>query len=252
MKTITLLLCTLSASFLTSCVITGSSSGPSSGSKAPQIKPDKTFYLTGKPQWNSIKDVENFFGNSDSVFISGSKLDLKGSRLSGKRLKHPSNSNDENAQELKVAFDNFHLTNGNIDDIPGGIVLRGNNARLSKLTFTTRGEDFVSTLKDTVSGTRIESCRFYNGSGDKAIQLNAAKDATISNCYITGGQTGIRLQESTSKTKNIKCEVRNTTFDKVPTAINIAGYTTLTSSGNKFINVQKQYQIGPKAKVIKK
>jgi hypothetical protein len=252
MNITTLLLCTLSALFLTSCATIGQNSGPSSGSKPPEIRPSKTFYLTGEPIWKSIKDAEKFFGNSNSVSITSSKIDLKGNRLSGKKLKHPSNSNDENAQSLKITFDNLHLTNGNIDDMPGGIMLRGNNAQLSKLSFTTRGEDFVSTPKDIVSGVKIESCQFYNGGGDKAIQLNAAKDSEISNCYITGGQTGIRLQESTSKTKDIKCIVRNTIFDQIPTAINIDGYTTLTSSQNKFTKVKQQYKVGPNAKVITK
>lgn len=252
MNTTTSLLCTLSALCLTSCVTTGQSSGPSKGSKPPEITVAKTFYLSGTPKWDSIQDARAFFGESKDVTISGNTIDLQGNRLSGKKLKHPSNPNDENAQELKVTFDNFHLTNGNIDDIPGGIMLRGNNARLSKLTFTTRGEDFVSTPKDIVSGTRIESCRFYNGGGDKAVQLNAAKDSQISNCYFTGGQTGIRLQESSSKTKDIRCEVRDTTFDQVPTAINIDGYTTLVSSGNKFIDVQQNYKRGTNVTIITK
>lgn len=242
-------------SVLPSCQTTGSSTGPSQGAKAPVSitkAVNKTFYLTGKPQWNKIEDAKKFFGNSTDVTIKGNTIDLEGNRLSGKKLKHPSNSNNENAQELKIVFDNLHLTNGNIDDIPGGIMLRGNKAKLSELDFTTRGEDYVSTLKDTVSGTIIDRCRFYNGGGDKSVQLNAAKDAEITNCYFTGGQTAIRLQESTSKTKNIKCAVRYTTFDKVPTAINVAGYTTLTSEKNVFKNVSEQYNGGPHTKIIKK
>lgn len=237
--------------FLTSCVSTGGS-GPSAGSKPPVVNPTKTFYLTGDPHWKTIADAKKFFGNSSAVSFTGNTIDLNGSRISGKKLKHPSNSQDEKAQYLKIGFDNLHLTDGSVDDIPGGIMLRGNKARLSKLIFTTRGEDYVSTAKDTVSGIVIDGCKFYNSKGDKSIQLNAAKDAKITNCYITGGQTGIRLQESTSKTKGIKCEVSNTVFDQVPTAINVAGYTTLTVSGNTFKGVSEQYNGGPHTKIIKK
>lgn len=236
---------------LNSCISTGSS-GPTAGVKPPVINPTKTFYLTGQPYWKTIIDAKKFFGSSNAVSFTGNTIDLKGSRISGKKLKHPSNSQDEQAQELKIGFDNLHLTNGSVDDIPGGIVLRGNKARISKLIFTTGGEDYVSTAKDTVSGTVIDGCKFYNGKGDKSIQLNAAKYAKITNCYITGGQTGIRLQESTSKTKGIKCEVSNTVFDQVPTAINVSGYTTLTVSGNTFKGVSEQYIGGPHTKIVKK
>lgn len=237
---------------LTSCQSTGSSedTSASNGAKQPiQAEPTKTFYLTGQPQWNSPSDAKKFFGSSSQVSVSGSVIDLKGNRLSGKKLKHPSNSNSEQAQELKIAYDNFTLKNGNVDDIPGGIVIRGNNARFTNLTFTTKGEDYVSTLKDNADGTVIEKCKFYNRGGDKSIQLNSAKNALIDRCYITGGQTAIRLQESTSKWKNIKCSVTNTTFEKVPTAINVDGYTTVNLSNNKFIGVSEQYKKGSHAKL---
>jgi len=250
-KWITTLCILIAQALLTSCVSTGGS-GPSAGSKPPVVNPTKTFYLTGQPHWKTIADAKKFFGSSSAVSLTGNTINLKGSRISGKKLKHPSNSQDEQAQELKIGFDNLHLTNGSVDDIPGGIVLRGNKAKLSKLIFTTSGEDYVSTAKDTVRGTIIDGCKFYNNKGDKSIQLNAAEDAEITNCYITGGQTAIRLQESTSKRKNIKCSVRDTTFDKVPTAINVAGYTTLTVSGNTFKGVSEQYNGGPHTKIIKK
>jgi len=163
----------IAQALLTSCVSTGGS-GPSAGSKPPVVNPTKTFYLTGQPHWKTIADAKKFFGSSNAVSFTGNTINLKGSRISGKKLKHPSNSQDEQAQELKIGFDNLHLTNGSVDDIPGGLVLRGNKAKLSKLIFTTSGEDYVSTAKDTVRGTIIDGCKCYNNKGDKSIQLNAA------------------------------------------------------------------------------
>lgn len=250
MKILTSLLCILLAPFLViSCESTQESDGPENGAKAPISTAAETFYLRGEPQWNSPADAKKFFGLSSQVSVNGTTIDLKGNRLSGKKLKHFRDSNNERSQPLKITYDNFNLRNGNIDDIPGGIVVRGNKARFTNLTFTTKGEDYVSTLKDTADGIIIEGCKFYNRGGDKSIQLNSAKNAIIDSCYITGGQTAIRLQESTSKWKNIKCYVTNTTFEKVPTAINVDGYTTLNLSGNKFISVPEKYKKGPNAKI---
>lgn len=244
----------LICSSLTSCLSTGSSS--MSGVKPPKLEPKKTWYLSGsQPTWNDIQDAKKFLTGAT---WNNNTVDLKGNAVSGKKLKHPSNSQNENSIPLKIDINKFTITNGIFTDIPGGIVIKGRDNKLDGLTFTVSGEDFLSTQRSTSSkkdpiGLTVKDCKFYNdGGGDKSLQFNNADDVVVDGAYITGGITGIRLQESRDK-KKVSCVIKNTTFEKVDTAMNIAGNTTVTLSGNKYKSVNKQtVKSGSGVKLINK
>ena len=230
---------------MVSCSTSGG--GPSQGKKPPVFEGPKTIYLSGTPVWKTMADVRKSLGSA--VTISGTKVNLNGNRLSGKKIKHPKDKDDEKSIPLRIYIDGFQLTDGIIDDIPGGIVITAKNTKWKNLTFTTRGEDYISTIKDKAPGITIENCKFYNGGGDKSIQLNDANGALIKKSYVTGGITAARIQESSSKNKSVKARVESTTFDSVPTALNVDGYTTLELKGNTYKNVGQKIVKGSHVKI---
>lgn len=231
---------------LASCSTTGG--GPSEGVKHPDVKPAKTVYLTGTPQWKTMDEVKKALGSAAT--ISGTKVDLKGNAISGKKIKHPSNSQDEDSIPLKIQIEKFSLENGIIRDIPGGVVVKSNFNTFKNLTFIESGEDFISTYTDGAKGTVVDKCKFYNDrDGDKSGQFNSAVDTTIKNSYFTGGITAIRLQESSSKQKDVRAYVEGNEFVKVPTAVNGDGDLTIYAHGNSYDNVREKFVLGPHAKV---
>lgn len=242
------LLSTLLCAFLVSCA---SSPGPSAGVKPPKLDPPQTISLTGEPVWNTMEDVKKAVGSRGR--ISGKTLDLQGNAISGSKIKKPGSSQNENAIPLRIKIDGFTLKNGIVLKIPGGVVVKADNVTFEKLTFTDIGEDAVSTATDAAPGIRILNCKFYNSSkGDKSIQANDARNAVIDGNFITGGQTAVRLQESSSKSRNVKATVTGNTFEKVPTAVNVNGYTTVTASGNTYKEVAEKWNGGSHTKIIEK
>lgn len=236
---------TLFCAFLVSCA----SSGPSSGVKEPTVNPKSTVYLTGETAWRSIADVKKTLGAKAKY--SGNTVDLQGNAISGKKIKR-GGSQDENSIPLRIYIDKFYLKNGIVRDIPGGIVVRAENTKFESLLFIEIGEDALSNNTDAAPGVTVSNCKFYNGGGDKALQLNDARNAEIKNSYFTGGQTAIRLQESSGKARDVKATVTKNTFEKVPTAVNVSGYTTVTASGNEYKEVQEKWNGGDHTKIIEK
>ena len=245
MKFIMILICLA----MQGCLSTGGG-GPSNGTAAPKVDPPSTIYLSGEPVWRTLDDVKLATGSKGKLI--GNVLDLMGCAISGKRIKHPKNSQDEKSLPLRIYIKGFTIRNGIIRDIPGGIVLMSDNCKLQDLLFIDPGEDYVSTPKDSAQSTEITRCKFYNRNGDKAGQLNDARKAKVIDCYFTGGQTALRIQESTSKSRGVTVTVTDCVFDDVPTGVNVDGYTTVTSSGNTFKGVAKKWVLGPHAKVINK
>ena len=228
------------------------SSGPSAGVSPPKLDPPATIYLEGDaPTWSSLADVRKAIGSKGK--LSGSTLDLQGCAISGVRLKHPKNSQDEKSTPLRIKIPGFEIRNGTITDIPGGIVNSADGPAFRKLTFVRVGEDALSNTKDQCEEMEVSDCRFYNGAkGDKSLQLNDARDAIVRGNYFTGGITAIRLQESTAKARDVRVFLKDNTFEKVPTAVNVDGYTTVEASGNIYKAVGKKWVLGPHATTVEK
>lgn len=213
------------------------------------MKPKATVYLTKETPWRTMEDVKKTLGTKAKY--SGTTVDLQGNAISGKKIKREG-SQDEDSVPLRVYIDKFQLKNGIIRDIPGGIVVRAKDTTFSDLLFIEIGEDALSNNTDAAPGVTVLNCKFYNSGGDKSLQLNDARDAEIKNSYFTGGQTAIRLQESSGKARGVKATVTKNTFEKVPTAVNVSGHTTVTASGNTYKEVQEKWNGGDHTKVIEK
>jgi hypothetical protein len=243
----------LTTCFFAACSATKGSGGVE-GVEAPKMDFTEkgTIYLRGKPVWRSMKDVmEAVDVPHGRAEVQGNTLDLGGSRLSGWKMKRPANSQDENADALRVRIDGFTLKNGVVDGIPGGIIVSANNNTFENLTFTNIGEDALSTIKDVSRGTVVRKCRFYNTSrGDKSLQLNDGRDTLTDSNYFTGGVTAMRLVESTSRYRGQKASVCNNVFEKVRTALNVDGSTIVRLSGNVFKFVYERYKVGADARLV--
>lgn len=248
MKSLLLLLFSLS---VTSCVTTGV---VSNATKPPSQSYPKTHYLSGTPAWNTVADIKKAL---PGVGFNGTKIDLKGSRISGKNIKHPSNSQNENSIPLKIDVADLSFSNGTVEDIPGGIIIKGKKNTIKNITFLQSGEDFLSTQASRSSKAdpmylTIDGCKFYNDrGGDKSLQANNADELRVINSFFTGGETAIRIQESSDR-KPVKAYLTNVKFENVPTAINVAGRTILTTSGLSYKGVNQQINSAPSVKIIKK
>ena len=234
-----------------SCITTGSAPDPI---KPPSVNPPKTYYLTGAEQWGTMAEAKKALGSL--AVQNKTKLDFNGNRISGKKMKHPSNSQSESSIPLKIDIDDLIFHDCIVEDIPGGVVVKGTNNTFSNCLFLDSGEDFISTQTSNTSardksGLKIYNCKFYNdGGGDKSVQANNADGLDIRDSFFTGGETAIRVQQSTDK-KKVSASITDNTFENVPTAVNAAGNTTLTYRRNTFKNVNQQLTGGSSVKVIK-
>lgn len=249
MKCLTLLLSSICSLFLASC--SGTGTGGMAGKPFPDARPATRIYLEGTPDWHSMDDVRAACGSK--VKITGKIVDLQGAELNGSRMKHPKNPQDEGAAALKIHIPGFYLRNGQVRDIPGGIVAFAEGCRMENLLFRKIGEDAVSNQKDVSAGFQISRCRFEGTKeNDKLAQINDARDAVVENSTFTGGVTAIRMQESSAKKQGGSAESIGNTFVDVRTAHNVAGRTTVYHKGNVFTRVLKEWVTGDKAVIVAK
>ena len=208
---------------------------------APEAPPSFTITLRGHPSWNRMEDVRTDLG--PHVLITGRTVDLRGARISGKKLKHPRRSQDENSIGVRIGIKGFTLKNGFIDDIPGGLIAHAPRVTLQNLTFSAAGEDFVSNMRDSSEGFRILGCRFFNNKkGDKSIQANDARGLVIAGNLILGGTTAIRIQKKNAKKQGGRAIVEANRFYQVGTAINAAGRVTLLLRNNIYEAVNTELE----------
>ena len=199
--------------------------------------------------WNSLEKIRAVIGSRG--VLTGKTLNLKGCVLDGSKLKHPSNSQNEDAPGVVIDLDGFTLQNGWSRDIPGGIIVKSAGNSFERLKFIEIGEDALSTTGKSATGIRISSCEFWNdGNGDKSVQLNQALGADIRNTKVVGGITGIRVQKDSYKTAGVTCYMKDVEFIGCETGINVAGKATVRLSGGKFTSVKKKWVTGPGAKVV--
>jgi len=198
---------------------------------ARETPPPFTIMLRGHPTWNRMEAVRADLG--PDVLISGRTVDLRGARISGKKLQHPRRSQDEKSIGVRIGIKGFTLTNGIVDDIPGGLIVHAPHVTFQNLTFSAAGEDFVSNMRDSSEGFRVLGCRFFNSKkGDKSIQANDARGLIIAGNLICSGTTGIRIQKKNAKKQGGHAIVESNRFHEVNTAINAAGRITLVLRNN--------------------
>lgn len=210
-----------------------------------------TTYLRGEPTFYEFDKLVEAIGPRATV--RGKVIDLNGGKISGDKLKKPKDRNDEDAVALRIRIAGVTIKNGIIDRIPGGIVVGRDDCTFENLIFRNIGEDALSNNTDKSANMRVIGCTFLNDSGgDKSAQWNDGRDGLARNNYFTGGITGIRVQESTGKAKNVKFRSEGNVFRNVPTAHNVDGDTVVTARGNEYHNVQKRWVIRPRARVDEK
>lgn len=236
-KSLMLSLC-VAALTLSSCA-TGSS--VPAGVKPPEVKPKAVIYITSKTAtWDTIADVKKAMAGAP-VSLTGNTLDLKGCEISGKKLKRYPDIQDERNEPIRNNIQGFTLRNGIVSNSPGGIVGKADLQRYKSLTFLGIGEDALSNIMDKAEGFVVDGCKFY-GATDKSIQLNDARNATVTGNYVTGGITAVRLQKTGGKTKRPKTKtVSGNTFENVRTAWNISGGVIVKASNNTYKNVGQKW-----------
>ena len=222
--------------------------------KAPE-PPDSATRIhlkTTSLQWRSMSDVVLALRALDGrVSISGKTVNLKGCVLSGVGLPRPSDDQNENAPGINISIPGFVMTNGWVDDLPGGIIVKSGYCSFEKLRFINIGEDAISTTGETARGIRLSQCEFWNDkSGDKSVQLNQALDGSMSGCKIVGGITGIRVQKDSYRTPNVIFKIRDCEFIGCETGINAAGNARVDVFGSKFKDVRETYLKNGKSKVV--
>lgn len=239
MKLIHLLLFLSFSLLLPGCLSTGSSSPPA-GIKPPVIEAKGAILLTSATAtWDNIEDVRRAV-KGKAVTVTSNSLDLKGWSLDGRKLKHYKDVQDERNEPLRINIPDFTLKNGYVTDVPGGIIGKAESQTYSGLTFTKIGEDALSSVVDKAPNTTVKNCKFY-GATDKSSQNNDARNLTFTGNYITGGITGVRVQESKTKFKNIKVKsFTGNTFEDLQTAVNVSGGAKVTGFNNKYIKVGKK------------
>lgn len=218
------------------------SSGPPPGVAPPDLKPAASIVLDpGKSDWNSMEDVRAAL-KGKPVSISGTTVDLKNCQLVGTRLKSYEDVQDERNQPLRIRIPGFTLKNGSTRDLPGGVLFRGPGMSFLNLTFLGRkSEDVLSNIVDQSPGATVRNCRAY-GATDKSFQFNDASGLTFTGNYVTGGITGVRLQESSTGQKGLKTrEVSGNTFESVDTAWNVSGGLKVVAAGNTYKNVATRW-----------
>lgn len=244
----------LVAGLLSSCA----SDGGLDGVKPPDYKPAYVSYLKGKEHlsWTNVGDIRGDVGPKPKIIERDNGeviLDLVGGEISGKNLPRPKNIQDENSVGVKTRIKNFTVRGGYISGIPGGIISYAPNSTFEKIIFTNIGEDAISNAVDLSPGFTVRYCEFYGSKyQDKENQLNDSRDALIENSYFTGGITSVRLQKLSGKYSKGTAIVRNNVFEKVRTAMNVSGKSTVTLSGNVYKGVGEKYVTTGNGKVIDK
>jgi hypothetical protein len=196
-------------------------------------------YLTPTTlDWNTPDDIL-LACKGKPIILNGKTLDLNGCTLSGFRLPHPRDKQDETALPLRLRLPGFTLKNGIIRDIPGGIWCRGKAITLSSLTFLEIGEDACSNDMDTSPDWSVLDCTF-TGATDKSIQANDGRGLSLRNNTITGGITGVRIQKKATRYKNSTTRLLlNNKFINCQTAWNIAGGIIARAAENSYKNIRK-------------
>ncbi len=217
---------------------------------APKPKADlpRIYLRADQLNWRNMDEVKRFFGSRAA--IKGKTVDLRGAVLNGKNLARSSNGQDENALGVQVRIQGFVLRNGWVEDVPGGIVVKESYCSFEKLRFIKIGEDALSTVGEEADGIKISGCEFWNGGGDKSIQLNQAFAAIVQDCRIIGGITGIRVQKQSYKTNGVNCIIRGCDFEGCETGFNVSGKAIVRLQSPIFRSVKKKWVTGPDAKVI--
>lgn len=224
--------------------------------KGLNTKATHTIYLEGTPTFYDMPALAKALG--PKVEIHGKVIDLRGGRISGKRLKQPKSRDDEDAVALRLRIPGLTLKNGIIDRIPGGIVCGADDCEFRNLIFTHIGEDAWSNNTDKSRNNRVINCTFIGDPGaDKLAQWNDARDGLCQGNYFTAAITSVRVQESTSKEKNtVRFTAKNNEHVNVRTAYNVDGpkksRTDITVSGDKYTNVIKRFVLRDRARLIQK
>lgn len=225
----------LACALLASCA----SDGPRAGVSPPKVTPTYRVYPTGEPTYTSMAQLKKAFPKAT---VTGNTIDFKGGEINGKKMKHLSNSQDENNPYIKFAVPNLHIKNFIANDVPGGLMIAAPNCRMSNGVFLDVGEDAFST-NENGGGLNCDKLRIYNtsGEGDKSGQFNSADKGSLTNSYITGGITGLRIEKKGYNNKDVRFTSTGNTFEDVDTAHNVSGDTKVLAKYNTYIKVKNKW-----------
>lgn len=237
----TSLLQLLSLSLLASLLASCSTSGGMDGKKPDFPEPKQTYYLQGEsPEWNTLSQLKEDLNGIAT--LSGKVLDFKGNGLSGKKLKKPSNSQNEKSIPLRIRIPSLHVKNAVISDVPGGLVLFADGIKFTSCIFTNIGEDAISNQMDKSKNFQLTGCKFYGKrSNDKLGQFNDGRGLIVTGCYFTGGITALRIQDKDAKSRKGTAKVYNNIFESVDTAINASPDITVETKGNTYKDVRHEF-----------
>lgn len=212
----------------------------------PPALPGNRIYLTDDDlNWDSIDAINAALRGKAEV--KNYRIDLRGQVLDGSRITRGKDRQDEGALGIRLRVNGVTLTNGFINDIPGGVKVFGSQCRFTGLKFLKAGEDFLSTVGRDATGIRIADCEFWNDRiGDKSVQLNQALGAYLKNLLIVGGITGLRVQKVDYRTPQVTVMGENVRFVGCECGLNVDGGATVRLSGGKFEGVKKKWVSGDK------
>lgn len=175
-------------------------------------------------------------------------VDLKGIILDGSKQKGDGGQNENQTPLLRARMP-IIFKNGFVVNNKNALTFYAPNSGVQNIVWHDIGEDAVATY-DGAYNFLVKDCQF-SGAKDKTIQLNEAKGARVYNNIIVGGITGVRLGKIayTERTDRVLCGKNK--FYNVKTAWHIAKLTMEETDENKYISVEKKYELVEGAAVIK-
>lgn len=216
---------------------------------APKPPADaRRIYLRGdRLIWRTIDDVRKALG--DNATYLGKTVNLRGAVLHGKNLPRKKDDQDERAMAIQIQMPDIDFINGWVVDVPGGIVVKRRGCSFRNLTFVEIGEDALSTVGEEATDINVSRCEFWNAGGDKAVQLNQANGAALHRVRIVGGITGVRIMESSYRTRNVKCLLDDCAWEGCDTAINAGGGAEVRVISPTFWRVRLNYKLSAGAEI---
>ena len=162
--------------------------------------------------------------------------DLRGGVLRGD-LQRGDGGQDEHQEPLLRARLPLVVKNGFVMRNKNAMTFHAPRSGVERVTFTEIGEDAVATQQGA-HGFTLKGCEFVNGQrGDKAAQLNEARDAVVAGNFFHGGRTALRIGDDKTTRPQDRAVVRDNHFHACDTAIH-ASRIRVQEWNNRFDKVK--------------